>query len=81
MRTPTLDAIAGEGLRFSRAHPGCRDERRVMFCRSDGEGARLYDALNDPEQRRDLANDEPETVEKMFEEYVLTDAGGSLPNY
>ncbi|MDQ3913430.1 MAG: sulfatase, partial [Actinomycetota bacterium] len=59
----------------------CRDERRVMFCRNDREGARLYDALNDPEQRRDLSSEEPETVEKMFEEYVLADAGGSLPNY
>ena len=27
------------------------------------------------------AQEEPETVEKMFEEYVLKDAGGSLPNY
>ena len=59
----------------------CRDERRVMFCRSDGERARLYDVLNDPEQRRDLADEEPETVQKMFEEYILQDAGGSLPNY
>ena len=52
-----------------------------MLCRSDGEWARLYDTLNDPEQRRDLAQEEPETVERMFEEYVLKDAGGSLPNY
>jgi hypothetical protein len=81
MRTPTLDAIAGEGLRFSRAHPGCRDERRVMFCRSDGEGARLYDALNDPEHRKDLAQDEPETVQRMYEEYALKDAGGPLLAY
>ena len=59
----------------------CRDERRVMFCRNDGAGARLYDAPNDPEQRMDLAQEEPETVEKMFEEYVLEDDGGSLPGY
>jgi hypothetical protein len=32
----------------------------------------------DPQQTRDLADEEPETVEKMFEEYVLEDAGGSL---
>jgi hypothetical protein len=31
--------------------------------------------------QRDIARDEPETVEKMFEEYVLKDAGGSLPTY
>ena len=30
---------------------------------------------------RDLAQEEPETVEKTFEEYVLEDAGGSPPSY
>ena len=62
-------------------HVWCRDEQRVMFCRNDGEEARLYDALNDPEQRKDLAQDEPETVQRMYEEYVLRDAGGPLLAY
>ena len=60
-----------------RNHVCCRDERRVMFGRNDGTKAKLYDAHNDAEQRRDLAEEEPETVEKMFEEYVLKDVGGS----
>ena len=62
-------------------HVWCRDEQRVMFCRNDGEGARLYDALNDPEHRKDLAQDEPETVQRMYEEYALKDAGGPLLAY
>ena len=59
----------------------CRDEGYVMFCRSDGAEPRLYDVRNDPQQTRDLAEDAPETVEKMFQEYVLRDAGGSLPTH
>jgi arylsulfatase A-like enzyme len=59
----------------------CRDERRVMFCRTDGTDAELYDAINDPEQRRNLAEAEPQTVQRMFEEYAQKDAGGRLPNF
>jgi arylsulfatase A-like enzyme len=62
-------------------HVWCRDEAYVAFCRDDLVGAKLYDPRNDPQLQRDIARDEPETVEKMFEEYVLKDAGGSLPTY
>jgi hypothetical protein len=48
----------------------CRDERRVMFCRSDGAEAHLFDAINDVAQGRDLAEAEPETVRRMYEEYA-----------
>jgi arylsulfatase A-like enzyme len=56
-----------------------RDEGYVMFAKNDETEARLYDARNDPQQTRDLAEDDLETVEKMFEEYVLKDAGGRWP--
>ena len=59
----------------------CRDERRVMFCRSDGSDAHLFDAINDADQRRNLAEAEPGTVRRMFEEYALKDAAGRLPNF
>jgi arylsulfatase A-like enzyme len=62
-------------------HVWTRDENYVMFARNDGEKARLYDVRTDPQQTRDLAEDAPETVEKMFQEYVLRDAGGSLPTH
>jgi hypothetical protein len=60
-------------------HVWSRDGSYVMFARNDGTEARLYDVRTDPQQTRDLAEEEPETVEKMFEEYVLEDAGGALP--
>src|SRR5215211_2350969 len=59
----------------------CRDEHRVMFCRSDGADAHLFDAVNDMDQNRDLAEAEPETVRRMYEEYAQRDAGGRLPNF
>jgi arylsulfatase A-like enzyme len=62
-------------------HVWSRDEEYVMFARNDGSGARLYDARTDPQQMRDLAENAPETVETMFEEYVLKDAGGSLHDH
>jgi arylsulfatase A-like enzyme len=59
----------------------CRDEHRVMFCRTDMTDAHLFDAVNDAEQRRDLAEAEPETVKRMYEEYAQKDAAGQLPNF
>jgi arylsulfatase A-like enzyme len=59
----------------------CRDEHRVMFCRTDGADAHLFDAVNDVDQRRDLAEAEPETVRMMYEEYAQKDAAGRLPGF
>ena len=59
----------------------CRDERRVMFCLSDMTDAHLFDAVNDAEQRRDLAEAEPETVKRMYEEYAQKDTAVRLPNF
>jgi arylsulfatase A-like enzyme len=58
-----------------------RDERRVMFCLSDMTGVHLFDAINDADQRRDLAESEPDTVKRMYEEYAQRDAAGRLPNF
>ena len=59
----------------------CRDRERVMFCRSDQSEAHLFDAVNDVGQTRDLAEAEPETVKRMYEEYAQKDARGKLPNF
>jgi hypothetical protein len=59
-------------------HVWARDKRHVMFSRNDGSEARLYDVQSDPGQGRDLAEGDPDTVGRMFEEYVPKDAGGSL---
>jgi hypothetical protein len=50
-----------------------------MFSRNDGSEAKLFNLLSDPQMHRDIAAADPGRVRQMFEEYVLADAGGSLP--
>ncbi|HEY0128569.1 MAG TPA: sulfatase, partial [Rubrobacteraceae bacterium] len=58
-----------------------RDEGYAMFGRNNGRRARLYDLANDPKMDEDVAAEHPEMVRRMFDEYVLGDAGGHLPDY
>ena len=58
-----------------------RDEGYAMFGRNNGRRARLYDLANDPKMDEDVAAEHPEMVRRMFDEYVLGDAGGPLPTY
>ncbi len=58
-----------------------RDEEYVMFARNDGAGARLYDLRTDPNMNTDIAGEHPDIVRRMFDDYVLKDAGGPLPRY
>jgi arylsulfatase A-like enzyme len=58
-----------------------RDDRYVMVSRNDGSDARLYDLTTDPGMNRDVAGEYPDVVKRMFEVYVLGDAGGPLPRY
>jgi len=62
-------------------HAWCRDENFVMFCRHDGTEARLYNLRTDPQMVRDIAGLRPSLVRRMFDEYVIKDAGGPLPSY
>ena len=58
-----------------------RDDRYVMFSRYDGTLARLYDLGEDPALKNDVAGERPYVVRRMFDDYVLKDAGGPLPHY
>jgi arylsulfatase A-like enzyme len=58
-----------------------RDDRYVMFGPNDRRQARLFDVQEDPEMRQDVAAEHPGVVRRMFDEYVLGDAGGHLPDY
>ncbi len=58
-----------------------RDQHYVMFSGKDGSEPKLYDAQSDPRQERNLADDDPDTVRRMFEDYVLKDARGSPPTF
>ena len=50
-----------------------------MFAAADRSEARLFDVQNDPNMENDIAPQNPDTVGRMFDDYVLKDAGGSLP--
>jgi hypothetical protein len=52
-----------------------------MISRYDGEYAKLYDLGNDPQMEQDIAAGYPDVLNRMYGEYVLGDAGGSLPDY
>jgi arylsulfatase A-like enzyme len=56
-----------------------RDDRYVMFGPADRSEARLFDVQSDPNMDNDIAADNADVVRRMFEDYVLEDAGGSLP--
>ena len=62
-------------------HVWTRDESYAMFAKNDGTDARLYDLGADPAMNQDLAGANPEVVKRMFEDYILKDAGGPLPEY
>ena len=62
-------------------HVWVRDERYVMFSHNDGKDAKLYDIQGDTNMRHDISGDRPDVVKRMFEDYILKDAGGPLPTY
>lgn len=63
-------------------HSWARDDDYVLACRSDGESPRLYDIREDPNMDKNIASENPDIVKRMFDEYILNDAGGEpLPIY
>jgi arylsulfatase A-like enzyme len=58
-----------------------RDSQHAMISRNDRSEAKLYDLTTDPKMNEDIAGENPDVVKRMFEDYVLGDAGGSLPKY
>jgi arylsulfatase A-like enzyme len=55
-----------------------RNERHTFFCRTDKTDFRLYDHVNDPEHKRNIAAEKPDLCETMWE-LILKDGGGSVP--
>jgi hypothetical protein len=56
-----------------------RDDRYAMFGLNDRSDLKLYDLRSDPGMNHDIAADNPDVVKHMFDDYVMKDAGGSLP--
>lgn len=62
-------------------HSWARDDSHVLIVRNDGTEAKLFDLQADPGMNKDISGKNPDVVKRMFQEYVLADAGGSLPMY
>jgi arylsulfatase A-like enzyme len=56
-----------------------RDDRYALISVNDRSDAKLYDIQKDPGMNEDIAADNKDVIDRMFEEYVLEDAGGALP--
>ncbi|HKH12990.1 MAG TPA: sulfatase-like hydrolase/transferase [Rubrobacter sp.] len=84
--TPLLDGGEPEKARpyFTAGyhdHDWARDDRYAMFARYDGTGPKLFDLENDPMMHKDVAAQNPDVAKKMFNDYIVKDAGGPLPHY
>jgi len=56
-----------------------RDDRYAMFCLNDGTEAKLYDLSEDPDMDENIAGGNGEIVRRMYEDYIVADAGGEPP--
>jgi arylsulfatase A-like enzyme len=62
-------------------HAWARDDDYAMFAKNDGSNALLYDLRIDPEMNTDIAASNQDIINRMWNDYVLEDAGGPLPDY
>jgi hypothetical protein len=52
-----------------------------MISRNDGTEVKLYDLREDPGMYKNVAGEHQDVTRRMFDDYVLEDAGGPLPRY
>jgi arylsulfatase A-like enzyme len=62
-------------------HVWTRDEKYAMFSLYNGSDPHLFDLDNDPKMDKNIASSNPDVVKKMFNDYIIKDAGGPLPHY
>ncbi|HEX2739698.1 MAG TPA: sulfatase-like hydrolase/transferase [Rubrobacter sp.] len=62
-------------------HVFTRDEEYAMISANDGTEAKLYNLREDPGMYKNVAVERPDVTRRMFDDYVLEDAGGPLPSY
>jgi arylsulfatase A-like enzyme len=62
-------------------HVWTRDDKYAMFCVYDGSEPHLFDLDKDPKMDKNIASSNPAVVKKMFNDYIIKDAGGPLPHY
>jgi len=57
-----------------------RDERYAMFAKTNGSEPHLFDLSSDPKMNRNIAGSNPDVVKRMWNDYVMKDAGGPMPS-
>ena len=62
-------------------HVRAMDQDYAMISRKDGSNALLYDLNVDPGMHTDIAESNQDVLARMWNDYVLKDAGGPLPDY
>ena len=55
------------------------DEDYALSVRNDGDQARLYDLREDPDMENDISGENRDVVRRMYEDYIIADAGGQQP--
>jgi hypothetical protein len=55
-----------------------RDENYLMFASANGSEPSLFDLREDPEMKKNVAGSNGDVVRRMYEGYILKDAGGPL---
>lgn len=55
------------------------DDDWALSARNDGEEARLYELKEDPEMNKNVASGNPDVVKRMYDGYIVKDAGGDAP--
>lgn len=56
-----------------------RDDEYAMFCLNDGTEAKLYDLRKDPNMDNNISEENSRIVRRMYERYIVADAGGEPP--
>ena len=58
-----------------------RDDKYAMISRNDGAEAKLFDLEEDPGMEKNIAAGNQDVARRMFDDYVIGDAGGPPPRY
>lgn len=56
-----------------------RDDDYAMMCPNDRSWHRLYDLRRDPKMDKDIAADNARVLDRMYDKYIVKDAGGQPP--
>jgi arylsulfatase A-like enzyme len=60
-------------------HVWARDQDYAMFATSNGSEPHLFDLREDPEMKKNIAGSNADIVKRMYNDYLVKDAGGPLP--